>query len=232
MLSIIIPTLNEEKYLPKLLESIKSQDYKDCEIIVSDGNSKDETQKIARNYNCKLVISEKRSPAHQRNQGAMQAKGDSLLFLDADTLLPEKFLSKAMNTFKTKNLNVAGFYLQFALDKFSYKLISALLNMFFFLAQYIKPLSIGAAILVEKSYHQKIKGFDENILIGEDHDYSQRIARKGKFRIINEKIYYAPRRFEKKGKFKTFMEWIYCGFYALFKGPIKKEIVKYEFGEH
>jgi glycosyltransferase involved in cell wall biosynthesis len=232
MLSIIIPCLNEEKYLPRLLESINSQDYRDFEIIVSNGDSKDGTQKIAKDYNCKVVVSDKRSPAHQRNYGASEAKGDILLFLDADTLLPERFLSKAIKEFKAKKLNVAGFYVQFASDKFSYKIIAAFLNPFFFLSQFVKPLSIGAAILVEKFYHQKINGFDENIFIGEDHDYSQRIAKIGKFRMISEKIYYAPRRFERKGKLKTFFEWIYCAIYALLKGSIRKQIVKYEFGEH
>lgn len=232
MLSIIISTLNEEKYLPKLLESIDLQDYKDYEIIVSDGNSKDNTQKIAMDHNCKLKVSEKKSPAYGRNQGAIEANGDLLLFLDADTILPKNFFSQALKTFKEKKLNVAGFYLKFTFNKFSYRLMSVLINTFFFLSQYIKPLSIGAAILVEKSYHQKIKGFDESIFVGEDHDYSQRIAKIGKFRMINKKILYAPRRFEKKGKFKTFLEWIYCAIYTLFKGPIRKEIVKYEFGEH
>jgi len=232
MLSIIISTLNEEKYLPILLESINLQDYKDYEIIVSDGNSKDNTQKIAKDHGCKLKTSEKKGPSHGRNQGAIEAKGDLLLFLDADTILPKDFFSQTIKTFKAKKLNVAGFYLKFTINKLSYGIMAVLLNIFFFLSQYIKPISVGAAILVEKSYHQKVNGFDESILVGEDHDYSQRIAKLGKFRMINKKIYYAPRRFEKKGKLKTFLEWIYCAIYTLFKGPIKKEIVKYEFGEH
>ena len=48
MISIVIPTLNEEKYLSKLLKSIKNQTFKDYEIIVSDNNSKDNTKKIAK----------------------------------------------------------------------------------------------------------------------------------------------------------------------------------------
>ena len=54
-LSIIIPTYNEEEYLPKLLESIKMQDFTDYEVIVADANSKDNTRKIATDYGAKVV---------------------------------------------------------------------------------------------------------------------------------------------------------------------------------
>lgn len=54
-LSIIIPTYNEEEYLPKLLEGIKSQDFEDYEIIVADANSTDKTREIAEVYGCKIV---------------------------------------------------------------------------------------------------------------------------------------------------------------------------------
>src|SRR3989338_639976 len=55
MLSIIIPTHNEENYLPKLLKCIKKQDHKDYEIIVGDSFSTDKTIKIARNYGCRII---------------------------------------------------------------------------------------------------------------------------------------------------------------------------------
>ena len=54
MLSIIIPTLNEEDYLPKLLDSITNQTFKDYEIIIADAGSKDETINIAQSYRCKM----------------------------------------------------------------------------------------------------------------------------------------------------------------------------------
>ena len=54
-LSIIIPTYNEEEYLPNLLKSIESQKFKDYEVIVADANSCDNTVKIAKNYGCTVV---------------------------------------------------------------------------------------------------------------------------------------------------------------------------------
>ncbi|PIV12587.1 MAG: teichoic acid biosynthesis protein, partial [Candidatus Nealsonbacteria bacterium CG03_land_8_20_14_0_80_36_12] len=95
MLSIIIPTLNEEKYLPSLLEEIKKQNFSDYEIIVADGGSEDKTVKIARNYGCKIVKGG--LPAKGRNEGAKIAEGDILLFMDADNIfLPENFLKNLL----------------------------------------------------------------------------------------------------------------------------------------
>lgn len=61
MLSIIIPTLNEEKYLPRLLDSIYKQDFKNYEIIVSDAGSSDKTFEVAKRYGTKFILSDKES---------------------------------------------------------------------------------------------------------------------------------------------------------------------------
>ena len=90
MLSIIIPAYNEEKYLPRLLRCIKEQTYKDYEIIIADANSTDKTRQIAKKYGCK--IAKGGLPAVGRNNGAKIAKGDILLFLDADAKFNKNFL--------------------------------------------------------------------------------------------------------------------------------------------
>ena len=100
-LSIIIPTLNEEKYLPKLLESIKKQNIKSYEIIVADSNSNDKTREIARKFGCKVVKGRK-NPGSGRNNGAKVAKGSILFFIDADCYIEDNFLQKALNKTKDK----------------------------------------------------------------------------------------------------------------------------------
>ena len=110
-LSIIIPTLEEEKYLPLLLDSIKKQNLKrDYEIIISDAGSKDRTIEIAESQGCKIVKGG--LPAKGRNEGAKIAQGELFLFLDADTMLPENSLEKFIFEFKKRNLDIAGFLLQ------------------------------------------------------------------------------------------------------------------------
>lgn len=234
MISIIIPTLNEEQYLPILLEDLKNQSYQDYEIIISDACSEDRTIEIAKKYHCSVIVANKdeRHPSIQRNKGAKIAQGDVILFLDADTsLLDRDFLMKAINDFQQRNLGVAGFYLSFPSSKFFYRFYYCLYNGLAFLAQRIKPLAVGAGLMVKKSLHDEIGGFDESIFIGEDQVYCEKLSKKAKFRLIKgTKIVFSIRRFEKVGPWKMLARLVYSTSYVLLFGPIKKKIVKYDFG--
>jgi glycosyltransferase involved in cell wall biosynthesis len=234
MLSIIIPTLNEEKYLPRLLNCIKSQSFQNYEIIVSDGNSEDRTLNIAENNNCRIIKTKRRHPSIQRNKGAEIAQGDILLFLDADTVLSDNlFLEKSLEEFKARKIGVAGFYLNFKSKSFFYRFYRCFYNKIVFLAQYFKPVAVGAGIMIEKEIHDKIGGFDENIFIGEDHVYCEQASKIKRFRLIKKtKIFFSERRFEKEGKWKLFRKIIYASFYVILFGPIKKKIVDYDFGDY
>ena len=126
MLSIIIPTLNEEEYLPRLLDSIKKQRFTDYEIIISDAGSSDKTLPIAQMHGCR--IAEGGLPAKGRNNGAKIAKGDILFFLDADTILPDDFLHESMLEFNGRGIDMASF----CLDPYPKSKISSLLmNVFY-----------------------------------------------------------------------------------------------------
>lgn len=233
MLSIIIPTLNEEKYLPRLLQNIKRQNFSDYEIIVSDGNSEDKTKEIASAENCVLLVDENRSPARQRNKGAAAAKGDTLLFLDADTELSDELLVKVYTEFKRRNLSVAGFYLHFNSKKFIYRLFELFYHSTCWLGQYFFPASVGVGILASKTKHDQIKGFDESIFIGEDYDYINRLSKLGRYRMIKSAfLYFSVRRLEKEGVIRVLWKWFKGGGYFLLKGPIRKKIVEYEFGKY
>lgn len=233
MLSIIIPTLNEEKYLPRLLASIKKQNFSDYEIIISDGFSEDATGRIAIDSGCILRQDKKRSPAHQRNVGAGVAKGDTVLFLDADTILPDNFLNNSYQEFKERYLSAAGFYLRFNSPRLVYRFFEIFYRSVCFIGQYFFPASVGVGIMVSKNKHDQIAGFDESIFIGEDYDYIKRLSQAGRYRMITSVyLYFSVRRLEKEGILKVLGKWFWGGIYFVFKGPIRKEIVKYEFGKY
>ncbi len=233
MISVIIPTLNEEKNLANIIENLKTQNFNNIEIIVSDGYSEDKTEDIAKENRCIFIKSKERSPARQRNMGAQKAKGDLLLFLDADSRIPDNFLIQAYNEFNRRNLAIASFYLRFNSEKLIYKIYSKIYNFFCFLFQYFKPLSVGAAILVKKELHFKVHGFDESIILGEDHEYAARVKKISRFRIIKSTFFYfSPRRWEKEGHLHSLCKLAKMSIYILFKGPIRKKIVDYEFGKH
>lgn len=226
-LSIIIPTLNEEKYLPLLLEEIKKQNFEDYEIIIADGGSKDKTVEIAKNYGCKITSDG--SPTKARNKGAKIAQGDLFLFFDADIIsLSSQFFKNFLEEFKNRNLDVASFpvYPQGnKLDKLAY-------GIYNFLAKLTQGFLAHAtqALLVKREIHQKIGGFDEEIKIGEDHAYVREASKFAKFGFINtEPIFTSARRFEREGRLKTYLKYFLAGVYMFFLGPVKSDIFKYRF---
>jgi glycosyltransferase involved in cell wall biosynthesis len=225
MLSIIIPTLNEEKYLPLLLKSIKRQRFSGYEIIVSDAGSSDNTLSIARAFGCR--ITKGGNPARGRNEGAKIARGDKFLFFDADNIyLPNFFLEKLLVEFEKRKLDIASFpiYPQGnGFDKFAYKIY----NWWVEKVQNFFPYATNS-ILVRREIHEKINGFDEEITIGEDHDYAKRGAKVGKFGYIKtEPVLTSTRRFERDGRLKTYSTYLLAGAYMALFGPIKKDIFKY-----
>jgi glycosyltransferase involved in cell wall biosynthesis len=232
MISIIIPTLNEEDYLPLLLESIKNQDFDgEYEIIVADAGSVDKTREIAKSFGCRVVKGG--LPAKGRNEGAKIAKDDILLFIDADVILPKNFLQKTIEEVSRRNLDVAGFLIspqnpKQHIYKFAY-------NLYNFWGRNLEKFSPQATmiILAKKDLHQRIKGFDEDIKIGEDHWYVRQASKYGKFGIIKStKVFASMRRFEKDGLIKTCLKYIFTGIYMFLFGPIKREIFKYEFNHY
>lgn len=227
MISIIIPAYNEERYLPKLLECIKSQIYKEHEIIVSDANSKDKTKQIAKKYGCKVVKGG--MPAVGRNNGAKSAKGDILLFLDADVQFDKDFLKNAVNEFNKQNLDVAGCYISSLGNNFIDKIFFGIFNLWIAITQFFYPNASGGGIFCRKIVHKKANGFDETIKLSEDMDYVKRCSKFGKFRILKTaRAYVSVRRFEKEGRFKVGFKLLLSAVYRIFFGEIRSDIFKYD----
>ena len=228
MLSIVIPTLNEENYLPRLLNCLKKQNFKDYEIIVADANSKDRTREIAKDFGCKIVMGG--LPAKGRNKGAKIIKGNLILFLDADALLPEDFLEKTLKEFKQRNLDIASFILT-PISKRKYPKI--LFNIFYnYPLRFFEKRWAHAmiAVLVKNDLHESLKGFDEGIKIGEDHYYVQQGSKLGKFGVIKTtEIFTSLRRFQREGWIRVGLKYGLGEVYMKLFGPIKREIFKYEF---
>ncbi len=234
MISIIIPTLNEEKYLPRLLSSLKEQDFSDYEIIVSDAGSSDKTLEIAKDFGARVVVNSLiKHPSAQRNEGAKIALGDIYLFFDADSEIPADFLNIAYESFVDRKLDIAGFYIKFNPDKIKYRLYSLTSNLICYLKQFSKnPAAIGAGLMAKRHIHEKIQGFDLSVILAEDYDYCARAQAVGKFRMITKtRLLYSARRIEKEGFLKAGLKWLKMGVFTLTNRRIKKQIVKYDFGK-
>lgn len=232
-LSIIIPTFNEENYLPKLITDIKKQTFQDFEIIVSDGDSQDKTRKIALDKGARVVVSKDRSPAMQRNKGAEKAKGEILLFLDADSRLTDNnFLKITLKQIEEKGLDAAGFVIKWDGEETRYRF----LDLFYYLCSrlvfYVKPFTPGAGIIVKKSLYEKSRGFNTSLFIGEDHDYGEELEKLGKIGVITDvKIITSVRRFEKEGFLKTNSKWATAVIEKSIRGKVGKRF-EYKYGDY
>ncbi len=231
LLSIIIPTLNEEKYLPGLLASIKKQDFKDYQIILADAGSKDATLEIAKQYGCIIVPGG--LPAKARNNGARAASGEILFFLDADTWLADRFLTESLGEFQKRKLDVASFCLiPYPKETISSLFLNVCYNSMIIASQ--KVLAHGAmGILVKQELFFVLNGFDEDIKLAEDHDLVRRAAKLGKFGIIrSQKLLFSDRRFKKEGWIRVGITYFLCELYMIFIGPVKSDIFNYQFNHY
>jgi|SRR6185295_7803989 len=229
MISIIIPTLNEETYLPLLLESIKKQSFTDYEIIVADAGSTDATLEIAKKYNCNVVAGGLPGPG--RNRGAEVAKGDILLFLDADVILPEGFLAFAVSEFTKRKLGIAAFPIMFTNANAFAQGFNRAVTMFLQLVAGIFPHAF-TVIMVQKAVHEKIGGFDETIVMHEDFCYAMAMAKVSRYGIINRVAFTSPRRYKKDGWLFTNVRYFLADCYTIVIGPIRSDIFKYKFNHY
>lgn len=237
LFSIVIPTLNEEKYLPQLLGDLQKQRGKNFEIIIVDGQSDDKTHLIAQSFAKKLLItfltSSQRNVSHQRNTGAKQAQGKYIVFLDADNRINSIFLSKLQKIIEKHNyiLMIPTLYPLEGnnTDKIFFKFTNYAVEMSHYLG---KPFSSGGSIIIERRVFEHLGGFNEALFICEDHDLIQRARSAG---IITKylktlKIKMSLRRMQKEGMLKVAQKYFVASMHTIAKGTIENEIFEYKMG--
>ena len=240
--SIVIITLNEETRLPRLLAQLEQQTFQDIQLIVSDSKSNDHTKEKAEEYRhiwhdfvfyqCGVT----KWPGYGRNRWAEQARHEILLFLDADTQLPdEKFLERTVSYFIKHKYDIAGCYLQANTTNPFHILWSRITNLFFFIMHYTKnPLLAWCYILAKKNVHTQLGWFDETIYLGEDSEYAKQAKVHGyKFGCIPERFVFDMRRVAKKWirhTTRTYLTWfINVLRHKKMLTTDKKKNVEYEF---
>jgi glycosyltransferase involved in cell wall biosynthesis len=229
-LSIVIPTLNEEHDLPNLFQSLRQQSCQDFEIIVADAGSKDRTREVARAAGAKVV--EGGLPGPGRNSGAKHATGELLLFLDADVVLPDvKFLERVMGEFEKRKLDIGTTFLKPLTKNILDKALYALYDVYTFVVQKFVPHAPGFFILVRRTIHEKIGGFNEVLDFAEDHEYTIRAAKIGKFGFLRSgRIPVSVRRFDRDGRRKVARQYVKGEWHLITKGYVPPGSTDYGFG--
>lgn len=235
--SIVIPTLNEEKNLPILLEALAKDNRVLFEVVISDSGSTDDTKRIAQKYekqdHIRFYDFHSRNVSAARNRGAETSKGVYLVFFDADVQPEPGFLVGIKKHIDVQNLDALTVWNRpNANSPLSGKIILGLLNLSMSAFQKVKPSANGPCIVMKKSLFDALKGFDEQIVFGEDFDLIQRANKlKARFSVFkNPVLYVSTRRFEKEGFVISLYKSLKALVYQLIFGPIKKPLFDYKMG--
>lgn len=228
-LAIIIPVLNEASRLPVLLDLIARQTRQPDAIVVADAGSADATREIALEAGARVVGGG--LPAIGRNAGATAASTDLLLFLDADVEPPSEWIEQAVAEFVDRSLTVATAQVE-PLERASVNVLACeVVNLYLQLMQYFSPHAAGSCILIRRDVHEMIGGFNTDVILAEDHDYVQKAATKGKFRVLRDTpaMPTSMRRLEKEGLVTLAFKYLYSEIHVLTGRQIKEIPFEYEF---
>jgi rSAM/selenodomain-associated transferase 2 len=195
-ISIIIPVLNEAKQLPKLLDIQNAAS--GVEIIVVDGGSQDETVEIALTKGVKVIQSEA-GRAIQMNTGAAIATGDILLFLHADTQLPDQFDRMIRETVSNPATIAGAFELKIASDLPGLRWIERGVN---WRSRYLQMPYGDQALFLRRNTFETFKGFPE-LPIMEDFELVRTLRQHGIISIVPASVITSGRRWQKLGVLRT-----------------------------
>ena len=201
-LSVVVPVLNEEVNLSRITSSLRSVIEQGHEVIIADGGSTDNTLTIAYEITDTVIIS-KKGRALQMNSGASIASGKVVLFLHADTLLPEN-VAEIISAACVGRSFWGRFDVRLSNNKYVYRLIECMMNMRSSLTSIVTG---DQAIFIEKGLFDRIGGFPE-IALMEDIEISRRLKKISKPVRLKSRVVTSSRRWERNGVFATvFLMW-------------------------
>lgn len=236
-LAIIIPTLNEEHFIGKLLDSIIKQTVLPRELVVIDAHSKDKTIAGVRNRLVKIATLRyfkipQYTVARQRNFGVDKTVSPHLLFLDADMELRQTdILEKYFKEILRRCPDVAAASTLPDIKYWKNSIYFKAEDLLFKTSQYFCPIITARNLYIRRKMFNKVGKFDEDVAVGEDTQLVNRIIRVGgKLLFLKSvKLHTSTRRVEQEGRKRYALKMILFGFNILLRG-FKKSKVEYEFG--
>jgi glycosyltransferase involved in cell wall biosynthesis len=218
MISIIVPTKNEEKVLAQTLAELRTLHTQQYELIVSDGKSTDRTLGIAQQYADRIVSAQpgdKQNIAIGKNLGAAAAVGDYLAFVDADVQIPhiDDFFEKLVGRFEAdpELVSMTVFMKVFPRNAtLSDKFFFGIINWLYWVENNVfhSGAASGEFQMIRDSAFRKVGGFNEHFPVGEDNDLFTRLAKIGKTRVVaSVHILHTSRRAHKIGWPKLLALW-------------------------
>lgn len=192
LVSIIIPTYNEEEKILHLLNYLRdNSDERLAEIIVVDGGSQDQTVQIVREAGFLCIVSEKKGRAVQMNSGYRISKGDLLYFVHADSIPPASYLNDLQQAIDEEYS--AGCY------RFRFDSDHLLLRINSYFTRFDRIMCRGGdqTLYITRKLFENLEGFREDFLIMEEYDLIQKIQRIAHFKIIPKDVMVSARKYKK-----------------------------------
>ncbi|MCS7122865.1 MAG: glycosyltransferase [Candidatus Micrarchaeota archaeon] len=209
-ISLVIPTYNEEKYLPKMFGSLERSSITPDEIIVVDDQSTDRTREIARDFGAEVIVVDRRSIGYARKIGMLAAKGDILVSGSADMIVDRYWLENITSPIKI------GFDLSFGrididsnhpVDRWFAKILNTYSNISF--RWFGLVWASGDNISISRRFYHKILGF-RDLKMGEDIELIRRALGRGKIYYANDAVIYtSDRRVRKWGRVRFFLYYLF-----------------------
>ena len=225
--SVIIPAYNEEAYIRDTIKSIKAQDYPGTiEIIVGLNGCSDNTEEIAKSEGVHVAKTDSKGISVGRNVGAKIARGQILIFSDADTTLPSDCIRKLVMPLQDTSRGIA--VLGGRPDKGGL-VVRAVFVFANFYARRKKASPPGPVMAVHRTVFDAVNGFDESLPQGTSTDFIWRVQKAGARYIYVPGITVATsvRRFEKHGIFWQMLSWRKN--HKLLQGKRRDEVEKREY---
>ena len=194
-LSVVIPALDEETSIEETVRKALSED---VEVIVVDGGSRDKTREAAVRAGARLIQSPK-GRGVQQNHGAEAARGRVLLFLHADTLLPEGYVERIFEALLSRNVILGAFRFRTDLQEPLARAIEALVN---FRSRRLRLPYGDQGLFIRKEVFQGTEGF-RDVPIAEDLFFVKQLRRQGRLGFTKACVTTSGRRWRRMGLLRT-----------------------------
>lgn len=215
MITVVIPAYNEEKVLPGTLTALFEQSG-EFEVILVDGGSSDHTCDVARASADVRLLTAPKGRALQMNAGAKQARGEWLLFLHADTVLPDGAIQRLNDMEHDQTIQAGGFMHRFSGDDWRLRCISFLDNFRCLRSRIIYG---DQALFVRRTLFEKLGGFPNQPIL-EDVAFCEQLIRRTIPLILSPPVVTDARKFLKMGVVRSFVRVLLIILHVEFRLPV------------
>lgn len=234
MISLIVPTFQEEKLLPSFLAQFDRAllSRENVEVVISDGGSTDDTVRIAREWGAVVTRhteQRRQTIAEGRNLGASVAKGDVLIFINADVRVSDValFFQRVREAVSTDGTSGATAEVQVfpEEERFSDRVFHLWHNAYVrFLNAIGEGMGRGECQVLTREMFERLGGYNPTMVAGEDYDLFRRVRKNGRIVMLpGVVIYESPRRFRKYGYTHIVWGWTRNALAVIFRNSSSSE---------